>query len=457
MIRFFTKYFLFLSILLLIANSLPAENDSIDQYKVYLFNIKEMIAPPVWRTTKLAIENAKDKDADLILIHMNTYGGMLDAADSIRTIILDTKIPVYVFIDKNAASAGALISIACDSIYMAPGASIGAATVVNQSGEQMPDKYQSYMRSMMRATAEAKGRDPEIAQAMVDPRVSVPGVSDSLEVLTFTVSEAIVHGFCEGEANNLEEVMEHSGIENYTFIKHEISATDKIIGWLINPVVSGILIMIIIGGIYFELQTPGIGFPIAASLIAALLYFAPLYIEGLANHWEILLFVVGLILVAVEIFAIPGFGVAGISGIVLMVAGLTLSMVENIGPDTFNYDYSKVVKAFFIVVISFCVAIIGSIVITKKLFDTNTWFGGRLALVKTQQADEGYTSATVGYQNMLHKSGTAITILRPSGKVEIEGDMFDATALTGYIEKEEQIIVVGYQTGQLIVKKKTDV
>lgn len=428
------------------------DNDS-TAVSVYTFDIKEMIAPPVWRTTKQAIDQAIEKKADLILIHMNTYGGMLDAADSIRTKILNCKIPVYVFIDKNAASAGALISIACDSIYMAPGASIGAATVVNQQGEQMPDKYQSYMRSMMRATAEANDRDPEIAQAMVDPRVYVPGISDSNQVLTFTVSEAIKFGFCEGEANDIPGVLKDAGIKDYKIIKHQLTATDRIIGWLINPIVSGILIIIIIGGIYFELQTPGIGFPIAAAILAALLYFAPLYLEGLANHWEILIFVLGLILIAVEIFAIPGFGVTGIAGILLMITGLTLSMVGTEGPGTFDVDFSGLVRAFFVVIISFVVAIFGSIFLSKELFNTNYAIGGRLALSKTQKQEEGYTSANVQYKNMISKEGIARTILRPAGKVEIEGDIFDATALSGYIDKDEKIIVVNYQTSQLIVKK----
>jgi membrane-bound serine protease (ClpP class) len=377
---------------------------------------------------------------------------MLDAADSIRTKILNTDIPIYVFIDKNAASAGALISIACDSIYMAAGSSIGAATVVNQQGEQMPDKYQSYMRSMMRATAEAKNRNPDIAQAMVDPKIDVEGISDSGQVLTFTVSEAIEFGFCEGEANSLEELLKLAGIKDYTFLKHEISATDKIIGWLINPMVSGILIMVIIGGIYFELQTPGIGFPLAAAAIAATLYFAPLYLEGLANHWEILLFIVGLILIAVEIFAIPGFGVAGVLGITFTITGLTLSMVQNMGTGIFDYDLTNVVKAFFVVVIAFFLSIVGSIILTKQLFGTSHF--GNLALAKTQEAEEGYTSASLAYQNMMGHEGIARTILRPAGKVEIEGDQFDATALTGYIEKGEKIVVVSYQTGQLVVKKK---
>ena len=327
MFKIIIKYCLIFALFLGFTNFLTASEDTTGTVKVYTFDIKEMIAPPVWRTTKLAMENASKLKADLILIHMNTYGGTLDDADSIRTKILNSKIPVYVFIDKNAASAGALISIACDSIYMAPGASIGAATVVDQSGKPLPDKYQSYMRSMMRATAEAKGRDALIAQAMVDPRLNVPGISDSGQVLTFTTSEAIQHNFCEGKAENLEDVLKIAGVENHTFINHEISALDKIIGWLINPFVSGILIMIIIGGIYFELQTPGIGFPLGAAALAALLYFAPLYLEGLANHWEILLFVVGIVLVLIEIFAIPGFGVTGVSGIILIISGLTLSMV----------------------------------------------------------------------------------------------------------------------------------
>lgn len=447
----FTKLILLIVFIAVSLKTYSIENDTLLQKKVYIFDIKEMIAPPVWRTTKLAIEAATDEEADIILIHMNTYGGTLDDADSIRTKILNSNIPVYVFIDKNAASAGALISIACDSIYMAPGANIGAATVVNQQGEQMPDKYQSYMRSMMRSTAEAKGRDVDIAQAMVDPKVYIAGISDTGQVLTFTVTEAIKNDFCEGQVNSIDEILQITGNDDCEVIRHQLTATDKIIGWLINPIISGILIMIIVGGIYFELQTPGIGFPITAAAIAALLYFAPLYIEGLANNWEILVFVVGLILIAVEIFAIPGFGVAGVLGITLMVTGLTLSMVDQIGPGTFDYDLSKLVKAFFIVIIAFFVSIVGSIVLSKQLFTSTTF--GNLALSKTQVTDEGYTSATESYKEMLNKTGVSRTILRPAGKVEIAGDLYDAVALISYINKGEKIIVVDYQNAQLIVKK----
>ncbi len=437
--------------------SVPAQKevnpftDATRTYRVYTFDIKEQIAPPVWHLTKKSLAAAHDTAADLVLIHMNTYGGMLESADSIRTAILQSKVPVWVFIDNNAASAGALISIACDSIYMRPGANIGAATVVSQSGEALPDKYQSYMRSMMRSTAEARGRDPKIAEGMVDPRISIPGVSDSGQVITFTTSEAIKYGFCEGEAESIDDVLKKAGIENYELIRHELSATDRIIRFLINPIVSGILIMIIIGGIYFELQTPGIGFPIGASIVAALLYFMPLYLEGLAANWEIIIFIIGLILIAVELFAIPGFGVAGILGIIMVVAGLALSMVDNFGFEFRSFPFGELVSALFVVIIASFASLILSFWISKRLFTSTTF--GELALATIQDKTEGYTSAVATYTQMIGKEGVAKTVLRPAGKILIDDETYDATAESGFIERDEKIKVTRYSNTQLFVRK----
>lgn len=432
-----------------LSGSLSAQ--STDKKTVYVFDIKKEIAPPVMRETHLALQEAREINADLIIIHMNTYGGMLESADSIRTMILHSSIPVWVFIDNNAASAGALISIACDSIYMRSGANIGAATVVNASGEKQPEKYQSYMRSMMRSTAEASGRDPKIAEAMVDPRVAVPGIADSGQVITFTASEAMKYGFCEGIAESIPEVLRAAGIDNYEIVRLRLTWLDKIIGFLINPIVSGLLIMVIIGGIYFELQTPGIGFPLAASIVAALLYFAPLYLEGLAANWEILIFVIGLVLLGIEIFVTPGFGVAGISGISLIFLGLTLSLVQNFGFDFTGVNLYVIIEAFFIVITATLISLIGSFFITRKLFTTPAL--GHLALETVQNSSEGYTIATHEMADLTGKSGQTISILRPAGKVLIEGTVYDATAETSYIEKNENVTVVGYNNAQLVVRK----
>lgn len=421
---------------------------------IYQFNIMEEIAPPVWRMTKKAFEEARTMKADVVLIHLNTYGGMLESADSIRTAILQSPVPVWVFIDNNAASAGALISIACDSIYMRKGANIGAATVVDQEGKVVPDKYQSYMRSMMRSTAEATGRDPDIAQAMVDPKIVVPGISDSTQVVTFTSSEAVKYGFCEAEVTNIPEILKVNNAENAKIVKQKLTATDKIIGFLTKPFISGILIMLIIGGLYFELQSPGIGFALLVSVTAALLYFAPLYLEGLAANWEIIVFIVGIGLIALELFAIPGFGVAGISGIALAVIGLTLSLIGNIGFEFQGLHVTSVLESLAIVVIAAFLSILLSFYTTSRLFGTKTIFG-EFALSSTQQSGMGFIAADMKFSELVGMTGIAYTMLRPAGKVEINNDVYDAVAQTGYIEKGDNIQVIKYENAQLIVRKLT--
>ncbi len=428
------------------------EKDPTRNFTVYKFDMKEIIAPPVLFKLQKAFKEADSLKVDFILIHMNTYGGRVDIADSIRTRIMQSEIPVMVFVDNNAASAGALISIACDRIFMRSGANIGAATVVDQTGEVVADKYQSYMRSMMRSTAESKGRDPDIAQAMVDPTIEIPGIIEAGKVLTFTATEAKKYGFSEGTAETVSEVLALAGINNYTLKEQELSLLDKIISFLLSPIVSGILIMLILGGIYFEFQTPGVGFPLLVAIIAATIFFAPNYLEGLASNWEIILFVTGIILLGVEIFVLPGFGVAGILGISLMVMALVLAMLQNDGFDFSGIPTREILISFSVVLIAMFLSIIGSLWLSRKLFSKTQRFAG-FALQTEQVKEKGYTSAISEIAALVGQSGVAFTVLRPSGKVEINGEVYDATALTGYIEKGEKITVVKYETAQLFVVK----
>lgn len=435
---------------------------------VYKVKIDKMIAAPLWRSVKKSFDDADSVNADFILIHMNTYGGQVDIADSMRTLILNYPIPVLVFIDNQAISAGALIAIAADSIYMRPGASIGAATVVDQTGAKLPDKYQSFMRGMMRATAEAHGkkpvvkdgdttwvwhRDPEIAQAMVDPSIVLEGIVDTGQVLTLTTLEAIKYGFCEGEAETVEDVIGQAGITKYTITELKLTGVDRIIMFLINPVVSGLLIMLIIGGIYFELQTPGVGFPLAAAVFAALLYFAPMYLEGVAANWHVMIFIIGIILVLVEIFAIPGFGVTGVLGVVGIVTGLAFVMIDKI---VFRFGSSgdgvrEVVAAFSIVVLAAVLAFILSLWLSRKLFAPNRLFGS-LALETSENKADGFVSFDLDKLTALvGRTGTAHTVLRPSGKVIIDGEVYSAMAETGFISKGTEIIVRREEQGHLFV------
>jgi membrane-bound serine protease (ClpP class) len=454
---------------LLLLSSAPSTQDgspASGKKLVYVLELRQEIYPAALRTTQKAFEEAERLGAALMIIHMNTYGGLLDVADSIRTRILNSKIPVYVFIDNNAASAGALISIAADRIYMRRGANIGAATVVSQSGEKMPDKYQSYMRGLMRSTAESHGKDtiisgsdtlyrwkrnPQIAEGMVDEDVYIESIKDTGKILTFTTEEAVRNGYCEGIAENIPEVLTMAGETDYLLEKYQPSLIDRIIALLLNPFIHGILIMFIIGGIYFELQSPGIGFALGVAITAALLYFAPLYLEGLADNWEILLFIAGLILIGLEIFVIPGFGIAGISGILFVITGLTLAMVDNI---VFEFDWASgavaVLKASTIVVGSIALSFFLSIYLGKQLFTHSKTFG-HLALDTVQQVENGYVGVEESMKQLVGKKGTAHTILRPSGKVMIEEEIYDAMSLIAYIERGTAIRVVKFETGQLYV------
>ncbi len=433
-----------------------------DQPLVYKINIQKEID----NTTRIYLRNglseADSLKADAILIHLNTYGGQVDAADSMRTAILYNPIPVYIFIDNNAASAGALISIAGKKIFMRKGANIGAATVVNQTGSAMPDKYQSYMRSMMRSTAEAHGkdtiiqgrdttykwiRDPKIAEAMVDERIVIPNLVDTGKVLTLTAEEALKWGYCDGIAETPDEVItQYIGYKDYQMKTYQPSWYDDMKGFLMSPVLQSLLIIIIIGGIYFEMQTPGLGFPSAAALVAAILYFAPLYLDGLAANWEILIFIIGVLLIAAEIFVIPGFGVAGISGIVLVVGGLTMSLLDNKDFDFEQVSGKDLGEAVFIVLIGLVLGFVLVIWLSNKIGHRGIF--RKVALNK--DLEDAISSPDLS--SLIGKEGIAATVLRLSGKVIIDGEFYDAVSESGFIEKGEKIKVIRFENAQVYVE-----
>ncbi len=420
--------------------------------KVHIIEVREEITPGMARKLGRGLDEALASKADLVILHINTYGGMLDAADSMRTRLLKMNIPVVAFIDNNAASAGALISIACNRIYMTEGANIGAATVVNETGEALPDKYQSYMRSIMRSTAEKRGRDPLIAEAMVDPRTYIPGVNDSGKVLTFTTSEAIKNKYCEGQVSDLAGVIKAEGFTGSQQTYYKPTWVDQVISFFINPAVSGVLILIILGGIYFELQTPGIGFPLLAAAVAAILYFIPLYLEGLAANWEILLAVIGFVLLAVELFVLPGFGVAGISGITLVIVAFAFSMVGNKGFDFEPVSGRELTVAFSTVVISMFATMVVGFIMGKSILRSSRF--SKMVLNTTLDSGSGYVTQPVGLVHLIGMEGFVVSVLRPGGKVDVSGKTYEAVADTGMIEKDTPVLVKSVKGYTLVVERK---
>jgi len=440
------------SFLLLAAAAWASEQSKYQEgtLKVFLMEIRGDIDPRMNRYVDLALDQATEVNADIILIDMDTYGGAVNDANDIRTKILEYEKPIWVFINNDAASAGALISIACDSIYMVPGANIGAATVVNGAdGSQAPDKYQSYMRSIMRSTAEENNRDPLIAEGMVDDRVEIEGVTESGKIITFTTSEAIANGYCEREVASIQDILEKNNIVDYELIKYELSSTEEVISFFLNPFVSGLLILVITAGIFFELQTPGVGFPIAAAGIALVLYLVPYYLNGLAANWEIAAFFIGFALIALEVFVIPGFGLAGIAGIVCTVGALIFMMLGN---DNFNFDYVPVGEISTAATVV-GVGVLGSIIVLF-LFGyrlTQSKIFSRVALMTSQEKKDGYV-ATIYAEDFVGRQGTANTILRPSGRIEIEGEVYDAYTRGEYVEAGERVVVISQEGSTLKVR-----
>ncbi len=444
-----------------LALAISFRSDAKESALVYTIDIKKGIDNTTWIYLHNGLSEARQLNADAILLRLNTYGGLLESADSMRTAILYSPIPVYVFIDNNAASAGALIAIACKRIYMRKGANIGAATVVDQTGAALPDKYQSYMRSMIRSTAEAQGkdtliqngdtiykwkRDPLIAEAMVDERVIVPNLIDSGKVLTLTSQEALRWGYCDGIAENLEQVItEYIGYKEYELESYEPSWFDNVKGFLMSPAIQGLLIIVIIGGIYFEMQTPGLGFPSAAAVVAAILYFAPLYMDGLAENWEILLFVLGIILIMLEIFVIPGFGVAGISGIILVTGGLTMGLLDNTLFDFREVSGMDTGRAALTVLLGLGVGFALVIGLSNKI--------GHKGPLREMALNADLEKAVSGpdLTRLIGKEGTAATVLRPSGKVSIEDELYDGVSESGFIEKGTPVRAVRFENAQVYV------
>jgi membrane-bound serine protease (ClpP class) len=442
---------------------IPAEKKQAVVYEIH-------INSEINTTSRIYLSNglkeAETVNADAILLHLNTYGGTVVDADSMRSAILYNSIPVHVFIDNNAASAGALIAIACQKIYMRKGANIGAATVVNgNSGEAMPDKYQSYMRSIIRSTAESHGkemivngndttykwiRDPNIAEAMVDDRISIPEIIDSGKVLTFTAQEALKFNYCDGIAESEQEVITQlMGYDDYRLVEYKPTFYDNLKGFLINPAFQAVLIMLIIAGIYFELQTPGVGFPGIAALTAAILYFTPLYLDGLAQNWEIVVFIIGLLFILLEIFVFPGFGISGILGIVFVGGGLVFALLNNHYFSFEEVQIPDITQSLLTVLSGLLFGLILVIWLSSRIGQKGMF--RKVALTTDLTSSE---SIDPEIHHLSGKTGKAMTDLRPSGKVIIDNEVYDAVANTGYIESGKTVKVIKNENMQLYVEKE---
>jgi membrane-bound serine protease (ClpP class) len=394
------------------------------------------------------------KEGDTLLLDVDTFGGRVDAAVRIRDTLLGTPARVVAFVNRRAISAGALISLAADVIVMAPGGTIGAATPVQMGAPQegmkpVEEKVVSYMRKEMKATAEAKGRRGDLAEAMVDGDVEIEGINKKGKVLTLTTDEATKHGFSDHTAADLDALLDHVGLPGRKPEKPAITWAERVARFLTDPTVSSLLMAIGMLGILIELYTGGHGIGLIAGVVCLGLFFFGHHVVNLAGWEEIGLFVVGATLVVVEIFVIPGFGVAGVAGAVCMILALILAMGE-IPKMPFDVYWSlgHLWSALARVMGAVIVTVAAGVVLAR--YAPRTPIGRRVLLAEASAAGASLPEEAVGVG--VGSAGVAATDLRPAGKALIDGRRIDVVSEGGFIERSSPVRVVAVEGARVVVR-----
>lgn len=434
----YTTTRLLLPILLWLAALVPVAAD------VYYVPIKGTIDAGLARFVERAVSEANSRNVRYIVVEINTFGGRIDAATQIKDALLSARAPVAVYINRRAISAGALISFACDRIIMAPGSSIGAATAVDQSGEKVSEKVQSFMRSEMRSAAEQNNRNGHIAEAMVDERIAITGLVDSTQLLTLTATEAVKWHMADTVLPSLAATYAMLGINPAEVRAQSISWSEELVRFLTDPIVSSLLLTLGFLGLIFEIKTAGWGIGGTVSLIALTLFFGSNIVADLASVTELLLFGAGIILLLLEAFVIPGFGVTGLLGMGL-VAWALFQMLLGDYPTAQDLQHAiiGVVMSIFGIIVAFAVTI--------RYLPQSRWWN-RIALGTSLSKSAGVRSS-VNAESLVGSEGIAVSDLRPAGKVAVQERVLDVVTEGGYISRDTPVTIITVVGNRVVVRR----
>ena len=408
---------------------------------------------------KRVISQAESDNAKAIIFDINTFGGRVDAATQIKDAILSSKVMTIAYINRRAISAGALISLSCEKIYMTEGGLIGAATAVDMSGKKGSEKVISFMREEMASTAEKTGRSKEIARGMVDEELTFTHLllnGDSLMVndiegrkegklISLTTEQAIKYKIADGKAGTITELIEVLGYSESEIIENRENWSEKIVRFLTDPVVASLLTTFGFLGILFELQSPGWGIPGIVGLICLVLSLSASYIAQLATMSDMLFIITGLGLIMLEAFIIPGFGIVGISGIGVMLYGLYLLLIPDIpvGEEVLG----QAMDGFLIGLIG---AVIGLYLLIRVLLKTNFW---KQLTSPENQIKERVDKNLLDWESFIGEVGSSETDLHPSGWVKIKGKRVFVVSEGDFIEKGEDVKVLSADKNRILVRK----
>jgi membrane-bound serine protease (ClpP class) len=409
---------------------------------VYVIPIKDSIETGLWQFLDRAFEAAYLAKADHIILDINTFGGRIDAAEGIGELIRQSKIPTVAYVSGKAVSAGAYIALNANQIIMDPGSTIGAASVVDLTGEAVADpKIVSHWVSAMQTAAELRGRNPQIAMGMADINLEVdmPEVGRKVgqdQIVSLTAKEAQLVGYAEGLAADLREVLTFINAADAEVIHFEPSFAERLARILTNPIVATLLLLVGIAGVAIELFIPGFGFPGILGIAGFGLYFFGHYVSGFAGIEHMILFIVGIILLVIEVFA-PSFGILGIIGIVSIISGVILAAY-----DTGNALLSLSVASILAMVVA--------VIVIRIFKHRGVW--NKFILREQLSEEEGFVSqeSKAYLQGM---SGTSVTPLRPSGTALLGGKRIDVVTEGEFIAVDSPVVVVYVEGTRVVVRE----
>jgi membrane-bound serine protease (ClpP class) len=411
-------------------------------FRVPVHGVIELgLAPFIERS----LREAKASGARAVILDIETPGGRVDAAEKIVDALKDSDVPVYAFVNRRAFSAGALIAIATSGIYMRPGSVLGAATPVSGDGQKAPEKIVSAMRSEMRALAEDHNLDPRVAEGMVDEDIEIPGVKEKGKLLTLTTEEAVRLQYAK-QVEDWDALLAQLNLSGASVHDTNVNWAEGLVRFFTHPLVAPMLLSLGFLGLVIEIKTPSFGLAGAAGLGALGLFFGSHYLVGLAGMEELILIGAGLVLVAVEMFVLPGFGIAGILGICALVAGVFLSLVGSFA------SVAQFTQAAGILSLSAIVVVVAVWALVRHLPRSGRFSRSGIMLGQESSRETGYLSAPER-ADLVGATGVALTDLRPAGAARIGEERIDVTAETDWISAGSPVRVIRSEGYRHVVQK----
>lgn len=441
------------------ATPLDADGDeAVSGAVVFIVPVHGDVNPVLDVVMARAIRQAARENAAAIVFDMDTFGGGLDSAIRIRDRLVTLDIPTFTFVNNKAISAGSLIALATDKIVMAPGSNIGAALPVTVGAEGLTaadEKMISVMASEMRKTAKAKNHPSDLAEAFCNPDFEIAGLKEKGDILTLDYDQAVDLGLAAYMAESLDDLLAAEGLSAARIERFQETPTDRFARWLVSPAVMGLLIAVGVGGLFIELKTPGVGLPGAVGLAALGVYFFGSYLATLSGYMELIAFFLGLVLLGLEIFVIPGFGIPGVAGILLMVGALFFAMF-NRAPDGFDFHFARVEVPLWTLTMSLFAT--APILWLAAWLLPKTPLYGHLTLAPPHREPSlaggarGGMETEASFALRAGQRGRAITPLRPAGKALIDDHRVDVVSEGEFIDADTEIEIVAVQGSRVAVR-----